>query len=152
MEVLECSLNQWVSAPPRRTRSSPRWIALAAAFAAALLVWRALPRPPRLWSAPVVSAADFVSGIPGIQQDLKLVVARLDLNKTALAENQKVLLGVDLGTTRVSLSVPARIHYAIDLAGTKPVDFRLRADRRELTAIFRDPGVQAVEILTSGQR
>ena len=106
----------------------------------------------RTWQPPALKVADFVNGIPTAKDDLTLVVSVLEMQKSALAESEKRVLGVDLGTTRVALSMPARIHYAVDLSGARPVDFRVDPERRELIAVFPDPHVQAVELLAAGKR
>lgn len=106
-------------------------------------------RPPRPWPGSALNASDFVSGIPKVRDDLRLIVSVLEVHKSVLAENGKRILGFDLGTTRVSLSMPARIHYAVDLSGAEPVEFRLNPERRELIAVFPDPEVQAIELLAA---
>ncbi len=114
---------------------------LAMALAGAVLfVMRA---PSRL------DARRFVSGIPTITPELKLTVATLDLVKSASGESPKVAWGVDWGTTKAVLSVPARVHYAIDLSGPEPMAFSLDKGTGILTATFPDPQVQAVEIFSS---
>jgi hypothetical protein len=95
-----------------------------------------------------LSARDFVSGLPALEPDLKLVVARLDFVKTASAESRKQCWGVDWGTTKAALSVPARAHYAIDLSGPAPVTFNLDSRSQTLTAVFPDPEVQSVEVFS----
>jgi hypothetical protein len=96
------------------------------------------------------SAHDFVRGLPAVSPDLKLTVARMDLIWSAEAESPKTLLGVDLGTTKASVSVPARVHYAIDLSGEEPVAFS--AEGGVLVAVFADPQVQAVELMLKDER
>jgi hypothetical protein len=121
--------------------------ALAASVltAAALLAWRAR-------GGPAPSARDFVSGIPALAPDMRLAVARLDFAQTVSAESPKSAWGVDWGTTRAFLTVPVRVHYALDLSGPEPVEFRLDAARRSLVAVFPDPQVQAVEVFTAARR
>ena len=104
----------------------------------------------RSWTA--LDSRDFVSGIPALEPDLKLVVARIDLVKTASAESRKVCWGVDCGTTKAALSVPARVHYAIDLSGPAPVEFHLDSRGRTFTAVFPDPEVQAVEVFSNKRK
>lgn len=137
-----------------RTRSarSGRLVIVCLALTA-VLAWAAGRRlAPRPWAPPVVSAEDFVGGIPVPHDRLRLIVSVLDMHKSVLGESPKTVLGVDLGTTRVSLSMPARIHYGVDLSGARPVEFRLDAERRELVATFPDPQVEAVELLSGGKR
>lgn len=88
----------------------------------------------------------FVNGIPTIRPDMKLVVASLELTQSLSAESPKVAWGVDWGTTKAVVSAPARVHYAIDLSGVRPVEFRLDSRDRLITAVFPDPEVQAVEV------
>ena len=97
---------------------------------------------------PELDARHFVSGIPTITPDLKLTVATMDLIKNASGESPKVAWGVDWGTTKAVLSVPARVHYAIDLSGPQPVAFSVDKVTGILTATFPDPQVQAVEIFS----
>ncbi|MBI4345573.1 MAG: DUF4230 domain-containing protein [Elusimicrobia bacterium] len=137
-----------------RTRGvrSGRLVIACLALAAAL-AWAAGRRlGPRPWTPPPVSAEDFVVGIPVPHDRLRLIVSVLELHKSVLGESPKTVLGVDLGTTKVSLSMPARVHYAVDLSGVRPVEFRLDAERRELIATFPDPQVEAVELDPSGKR
>lgn len=101
---------------------------------------------------PVPNEIDFVSGLPALTPELKLVVAKVDFVKTVAAESPKVAWGVDWGTTRAALSVPVRAHYALDLSGPRPVEFRWDRGARRLTAVFPDPEVQAVEVATRGRR
>lgn len=103
-------------------------------------------------SGAPLNSRDFVSGIPTIEPDLKLAVAHMDFVKTAAAESRKDYWGFDLGTTRVALSVPARVHYAIDLSGPSPVEFKFDSGQRSLAAVFPDPQVQAVEVFTQKKR
>ena len=120
-------------------------LAALAAAAAAAMAWRGRAQP-----AP--SARGFVDGIPALTPDMRLVVARLDYDQTVAAESSKVSWGVDWGTTKAVLTVPVRVHYALDLSGPDPVEFRFDAARRTLTALFPDPEVQAVEIFSGGRR
>jgi hypothetical protein len=113
--------------------------------AAALAVWHARVRP-----AP--SARSFVDGLPALTPDMRLVVARADFAETVAGENRKAAWGIDWGETKAVLTVPVRAHYALDLSGDEPVEFRIARDRRTLTAVFRDPEVQAVEIFADGRR
>ena len=87
-----------------------------------------------------------------LSPDLRLVVANLDLTQSLSAQSPKVSWGVDWGTTKVSLSVPARVHYAIDLSGAQPVRFEPDAKNGTLTAIFSEPEVQAVEIFSENRQ
>jgi hypothetical protein len=107
--------------------------------------WRARTR-----TAP--DARGFVDGIPALTPDMRLVVARLDFTKTVSAESPKVAWGVDWGTTRAVLSVPVRVHYAVDLSGPRPVEFRPGRGKKTLVAVFPDPQVQAVEVFADGER
>lgn len=106
--------------------------------------------PLRLRRAAPLSAEQFVAGLPVLQPGLRLEVARLDLVKTAAGESPKSVLGVDLGTTKAVVSVPARVHYALDLSGTRPVGFS--DDGAVLTAVFPDPEVSAVELFLGAKR
>ncbi|MBI2363110.1 MAG: hypothetical protein HYV15_06980, partial [Elusimicrobia bacterium] len=67
-------------------------------------------------------------------------------------ESAKSVLGLDLGTTRASLTVPVRVHYAVDLTAPEALVFRYDRARRVLEAGFADPGVQAVEVLLHDKR
>ncbi|MBI5200221.1 MAG: DUF4230 domain-containing protein [Elusimicrobia bacterium] len=113
--------------------------------------WFAL-RGDRPWTPPALKAEDFVGGIPVPHDRLRLIVSALDVHKSVLGESGKTVLGVDLGVTKVALSMPARIHYAVDLSGPQPVEFKLHPARRELVAVFPDPAVEAVELMTAGKR
>ena len=73
------------------------------------LAWRLARRPADL------SAQSFIGGLPTLEPGLKLEIARLNLVETAAGESPKVVWGVDWGTTRAVISVPARIHFALDL-------------------------------------
>ena len=119
--------------------------AAVALAAAAIMAWRGRAQP-------VPSARGFVAGIPALTPDMRLVVARLDFTETVAAESPKVAWGVDWGTTKAVLTVPVRVHYALDLSGPEPVQFRFDANRRTLTAVFPDPEVQAVEIFSGAKR
>lgn len=122
--------------------SSRKWIIiLAASLALAAAIFTLTRRRPRS-----LNARDFVSGIPAIEPDMKLVVARISLVKTATAESRKDYWGFELGTTKVALSVPARVHYAIDLSGAAPVRFEMDSRLKTVTAVFPDPAVQSVEV------
>ncbi len=130
-----------------------RWKIASGALALAvagggLLAWRVRARlvESRL------SVRDFVSGISSIQPDLKLVVAKVELMKTMTGESAKSVLGVDLGTTKAVLTVPARVHYAVDLAGEAPVAFHFDRATRILAVDFPEPAVQAVEVLIQDKR
>ena len=143
-----------------RAAAAPRrrwlWGLLAAAVLAAGLKSRGpavadlLPGLPRAQHR--LRVQDFIQGIPIPREDMRLVVSVLDLNKSVSAESSKSAFGVDLGTTRVSLSVPARVHYAVDLSGKAPVTFRIDEARQTFVAEFPDPEVQAVEILSGGKK
>lgn len=85
----------------------------------------------------------FVSGLD-LEAGLKLEVARLELVATASGQSPKTAFGVDWGTTKAVVSIPARAHYALDLSAQRPVDFRLEG--RSLTAVFPEPRVSAVEL------
>jgi len=88
----------------------------------------------------------FVSGISVFSDDTSLVVQTLDLTHTSVAKNTKKRFGIDFGTTTVSISVPTRIHYAVDFSGAKPVAFHIDSETGTFTAIFSDPEIHAVEI------
>lgn len=100
----------------------------------------------------MLSSRDFVTGLPELEPDMRLVVARVDLIKTLTAESRKVSWGVDWGTTKVSLSVPARVHYAIDHSGLEPIEFRIDQADNTFTAVFPDPQIQAVEIFLQNKQ
>jgi hypothetical protein len=95
---------------------------------------------------------EFIHGLPVAKDDLSLVVTQVDFTQTLYAENKKVMWGVDLGTTRVLLAVPARVHYAVDLTGAKPVRFEVDSAGRIFRATFPDPEVLAVEIFDKDKR
>lgn len=99
-----------------------------------------------------LSVRDFVSGLTSVQPDLKLVIAKVDLIKTMTGESAKSVMGWDLGTTRAVLSVPARVHYAVDLTAGEPVRFRYDRASRVLAAEFDAPQVQAVEVFFQDKR
>jgi hypothetical protein len=120
-------------------------LAALALMGAAVMTWR-------FRAAPAPSARGFIDGLPALTPDMRLVVARLDLTETVAAESPKVAWGVDWGTTKAVLSVPVSVHYALDLSGPEPVEFRFDADRRTVTAVFPDPEVQAVEIFSGAKR
>ncbi len=88
----------------------------------------------------------FVSGIPVSRDDTSLVVQTLDFTHTSIAENTKKRFGINFGTTTVFMSVPTRIHYAVDFSGARPVEFHIDGETGTFTAIFSDPEIQAVEI------
>jgi len=88
----------------------------------------------------------FVSGIPVGRDDASLVVHTLDFTHTSVAENTKKRLGIPFGTTTVFMSVPTRIHYAVDFSGASPVEFHIDGETGTFTAIFPDPEIQAVEL------
>jgi hypothetical protein len=96
------------------------------------------------------NAREFVRGLPMLTPDFKLTVARMDLIWSAQAESPKTVFGIDLGTTKASVSVPARVHYAIDLSGEDPVSFRVEGGA--LVAVFPDPQVQAVELMLKDEQ
>ncbi len=114
-----------------------------------LLVWRAQRAS---WVESRLSVRDFVSGLTSVQPDLKLVIAKVDLIKTMTGESAKSVMGWDLGTTRAVLSVPARVHYAVDLTAGEPVRFRYDRASRVLSAEFDAPQVQAVEVFFQDKR
>ncbi|MCX5787661.1 MAG: hypothetical protein NTX64_04000 [Elusimicrobia bacterium] len=152
MRTLETERIRWIEHRPSPGARWAKALVLAALAGLTAFVVSRLARGSLLWTPPAVRAADFISGIPGAKERLRLVVAVLEINKSAVAESEKSLFGVDLGTTRVSMTVPARIHYALDLSGPRPVDFRLHAAGRELVALFPDPSVEAVELMVGGKR
>ena len=90
----------------------------------------------------------FVSGIPVSRDDTSLVVQTLDFTHTSIVENTKKRFGINFGTTTVFMSVPTRIHYAVDFSGTRPVEFYVGGETGTFTAVFPDPGIQAVEIFS----
>lgn len=139
---------------PRDTRGArnARLLILSLGLAAAVSFAPGRLLHDKPWTPPALKTADFLSGIPVAKDQLRLVVSVLELHKSALAESEKRVLGVDLGTTRVALSMPARVHYAVDLSGERPIEFRVDQQRRELVAVFADPKVQAVELLAAGKR
>lgn len=104
------------------------------------------------WVESRLSVRDFVVGISSVQPNLKLVVAKVELVKVMSGESAKSVLGFDLGTTKASLTVPARVHYAVDLTAPDPVAFRFDRASRVLVAEFAEPGVQAVEVLFQDKR
>jgi hypothetical protein len=110
-----------------------------------------VPPPPssygwHFWRWPRVS--QFVIGMPISKEEMSLVVTMLDFTNNSVAENTKTRYGINFGTTKVSLSVPARLHYAIDLSGDRPVAFEVDGVNNIFTAVFLDPEIQAVEIFT----
>ncbi|MBI5596101.1 MAG: hypothetical protein HY928_08445 [Elusimicrobia bacterium] len=113
------------------------------------LLWRARRAG---WVETRVSVRDFVAGLASVQPDLKLVVGRAEFLKVMTGESAKSMLGLDLGTTRAALTVPVRVHYAVDLAQEESVVFRYDRARRVLEAGFADPRVQAVEVLLQDKR
>jgi hypothetical protein len=117
---------------------------LLAAAGAAFFVMRLRPAAP--------DARRFVGGLPTLTPDMRLTVARLDSTITAQAEDDKVAWGVDWGTTKASLTAPVRVHYAVDLSGDAPVEFRRDPKTRAVVAVFRDPEVQAVEVFSRDKR
>lgn len=137
---------------PERGAQNARLLILCLALAAVVSYGLHDRRPAKPWAGAKLNASDFVSGIPVAHDDLRLVVSVLEVHKSLMAESEKRLFGFDLGTTRVSLTMPTRIHYAVDLSGSKPVDFRFNPQRRELVAIFADPRLQAIEMLASEKR
>lgn len=96
--------------------------------------------------------SEFVDGLPTAEDDLALVVTQLDMTKSLYAENTKTKWGIDLGTTKVLLSVPSKVHYAVDLTGEKPIRFEIDSERRLFRAYFPDPEVLAVEIFDENRR
>lgn len=104
---------------------------------------------PKPWARPSLKPSEFVSGIPIVRDDLRLVVSVLEVHKSVLASSPKRVWGFDLGTTKVSVSMPARIHYAVDLSGPEAVEFNVDPQRRELIAVFPDPVPQAIELIAS---
>lgn len=94
----------------------------------------------------------FVSGIPHLEESMRLSVATLDIVKGVSAESRKIQFGIDWGTTKVSLTVPARVHYALDLSGRSPVEFQIDEGERRFTAVFPDPEVQAVEVFSKERK
>ncbi len=91
---------------------------------------------------------EFVSGIPVGTNNMHLVVTTLDVTKHIVAENRKRKFGIVLGTTKVSLSVPARLHYAVDLSGKQPIIFDFDSATGVFRVTFPDPEIQAVEIFS----
>lgn len=129
-----------------------RLIAIASlvlVVAGGLFVWNARRVS---WVESRLSVRDFVAGINSVQPDLKLVVAKAEFVKVMAGESAKSVLGVDLGTTKASLTVPARVHYAVDLTVPNPVSFRFDRASGVLVAEFAEPGVQAVEVLFQDKR
>jgi hypothetical protein len=94
-------------------------------------------------------ARHFVSGLPRLGDELSLVVTTLDITKHLVGESTKRQFGINFGTTRVVLSVPARIHYAVPLGGEAPVRFRVGPAPGTFVAVFPPPEVQAVEIFSA---
>ncbi|MBI3300418.1 MAG: DUF4230 domain-containing protein [Elusimicrobia bacterium] len=116
---------------------------LAAAVAGGgLLAWRA--RVDLVSSR--LSVREFVSGLAEVQPDLRLVVARVDLVKTMTGESAKNVMGLDLGVTRAMLTVPGRVHYALDLTAPEPVAFRFDRDTRILAVEFPPVSVLSAEL------
>ncbi len=101
-------------------------------------------------SRPAPNAAEFVSGLTQLSPEMHLVVAKLDFTETAQADSPKTIWGVDLGTTRASVSVHSRARYSVDLSGNG-VTLNLDA-RRILTAVFPDPQVDSVELFLRDRR
>ncbi|TBR24703.1 DUF4230 domain-containing protein [bacterium] len=124
-------------------------LVLAVLLAGGWLAWRS-HRASLVESR--LSVRDFVAGINAVQPDLKLVVAKVELVKAMSGESAKSVLGFDLGTTKASLTVPARVHYAVDLTAPDPVAFRYDRPSRVLVAEFPEPAVQAVEVLFQDKR
>lgn len=122
---------------------------LVLVVAGGLFAWRAHRAS---WVESRLSVRDFVSGITSVQPDLKLVIAKVELVKVMSGESAKSVLGLDLGTTKASLTVPARVHYAVDLTAPDPVVFRFDRSSRVLVAEFAEPEVQAVELLLQDKR
>ncbi len=132
---------------------SPRRLVETTAESSARLVRQGVDAWRRFSQAEVRSrAAEFVEGLPVSREDMSLVVTQVDLTQTLYAENTKVQWGIDLGTTKVLISVPARLHYAIDLEAERPVTFEVDSKERVLHAYFPDPQVLAVEILGENSR
>jgi|ETNmetMinimDraft_25_1059894.scaffolds.fasta_scaffold12670_2 hypothetical protein len=94
----------------------------------------------------------FVSGIPVGRDDASLVVHTLDFTHTGVAENTKKRFGINFGTTTVFMSVPTRIHYAVDFSGAKPVEFHVDGETGSFIAIFPDPEIQAVELFSHDKK
>ncbi|MBI3550209.1 MAG: DUF4230 domain-containing protein [Elusimicrobia bacterium] len=120
---------------------------LSAALSSGLDRWRALTR-----AQLQERTREFVAGIPRVEDGAHLVVSVVDVHKTVAMESAKSLLGVDLGTTKVTVSVPARVHYAIDLSGRRPLAFHVDASRGRFVATFPPPQVQAVEVMFEGRQ
>jgi hypothetical protein len=125
-------------------RARPWTFALLAVAAA--LAARSLRPAPRL------DARGFVDGLPRLQADLRLTVATMDLVKTVSGESRKTAWGVDWGTTTAVVTVPARVHYAVDLSGPDAVALRYDARARVVTAEFPQPRVLAVELSSREKR
>lgn len=119
---------------------------LALLAVAGIFAWRGLRPAPRL------DARGFVDGLPRLSADLRLTVATMDLVKTVSGESRKAAWGVDWGTTTAVVSVPARVHYAVDLSGPEAVSLRYDARRRVVTAEFPRPRVLAVELSSRRKR
>lgn len=113
-------------------------LTLALLSVAGALAWRS--RRPR-----ALDARRFVEGLPLVSADLRLAVATMDLTKTVSGESPKTSWGVDWGTTRAAVTVPARVRYAVDLSGADAVTFRYDPRARALTAEFPAPKVLSVE-------
>ena len=109
--------------------------------------WRKLTRP-QIESR----AMDFVNSLPVVEQSMALVVARMELTHTLYEENEKKVMGVNFGTTKASVTVPATVHYAIDLSGKQPVSFEISQTESRFTAVFPAPDVLAVEIVDKNQQ
>lgn len=95
---------------------------------------------------------EFLAGVPTGRDDLRLAVQTVDLTKVFYLENTWRWNSVNLGSAKVALIVPARIHYAIDLSGRKPVRFHFDRTSGDFTAEFPDPEVLAAELLDEQQR
>jgi hypothetical protein len=107
----------------------------------------------RAWRAtPTIDARRFVDGLPRVSADLKLAVATMDLVKTVSGDSPKSSWGVDWGTTRAVVTVPARVRYAVDLSGPDAVSLRWDAGARRVTAEFPAPRVLSVELSSREKR
>lgn len=125
----------------------PAWpSALALLFVASALAWKSLHPAPKL------DARGFVDGLPHLRADLKLAVASMDLTKTVTGESRKTAFGFDWGTTRAVVTVPVRVHYAVDLSGPDAVTLDYDPRTRTVVAEFPAPKILAVEVSTREKR
>lgn len=98
--------------------------------------WRAFSRLAAAMSAQYHDQVRMFIELNKLTPHAKLVVTELDNVVLGEYTSGKEWLGIDLGTTTLTYSVPVKFFFAVSLEGERPIEFEFSEEGSTLTVVF----------------